>query len=517
MQEDILKRKEGENDFLYKIRLCNAKLNHEINLSWKDLRDLLGLSCSPDHLRKLSYGYKECANYISGEGTEYIQSEIKNNKIKEEAKALKEIEKDKEKIEKEIKRLESKEEKRLKVVEHEEYYIVYSGERQLKVSKEKVKEIKKAYCIDGLQVSSLCRKLNIPRRDFMLIKYAFNIVHDDVPYLDDEIENEDLDKLVDLTLEQKKNKYFLKLEEKEIANIKKEIQEYRSKDYLYNKIVDKINGISIQPNNYKIHINHSPKKRAALLDIADMHLGIVCDNYFNKYNSTIAKDRAESLTKEVIKYCAELGVSELHVSNLGDNIAGIIHESIVKESELTVDDQVDLAVKILGKMLMEFSTCGVFDKIIYSSVTGNHGRIISKKDACLEKENFEFFISWGIGLALKDRPKYSNIILETNFLDESIIYKEIEGVKIYENHGHLDKFVKMASDMAMMFNKSDEIHTAHYHHNKSEEFHSCEVFMSRSFAGTDTYAKNGRNTSKAGQRLYIYSDGQREFIHDIVF
>lgn len=55
----ILIRSKNETDFDYKVRLCVAKLNKEIDLDWIELRDYLGLDCSPDHLRKISYGYKE--------------------------------------------------------------------------------------------------------------------------------------------------------------------------------------------------------------------------------------------------------------------------------------------------------------------------------------------------------------------------------------------------------------------------------------------------------------------------
>lgn len=61
---ELLKR-ENESDFEHKMRLCNAKLNKEIDLDWIEIVQLLGLTCSSDHLRKLAYGYKECADYIS--------------------------------------------------------------------------------------------------------------------------------------------------------------------------------------------------------------------------------------------------------------------------------------------------------------------------------------------------------------------------------------------------------------------------------------------------------------------
>lgn len=54
-----LNRQQGESNFDYKVRLCVAKLNKEHDLDWSELINVLGLNCSPDHLRKLSYAYKE--------------------------------------------------------------------------------------------------------------------------------------------------------------------------------------------------------------------------------------------------------------------------------------------------------------------------------------------------------------------------------------------------------------------------------------------------------------------------
>lgn len=60
---NIIKQK-NEKDFEYKVRLCIAKLNKEIDLDWFEMVNLLHLDCSADHLRKLSYGYKEYHDFI---------------------------------------------------------------------------------------------------------------------------------------------------------------------------------------------------------------------------------------------------------------------------------------------------------------------------------------------------------------------------------------------------------------------------------------------------------------------
>ena len=56
----------NESNFEYKLRLCKAKINKEIDLDWQEIVDLLGLDISADHLRKVAYGYIEYDNYIHG-------------------------------------------------------------------------------------------------------------------------------------------------------------------------------------------------------------------------------------------------------------------------------------------------------------------------------------------------------------------------------------------------------------------------------------------------------------------
>ncbi|VIF91816.1 Phage related protein [Clostridioides difficile] len=73
--EDILKRKEESLvDYRFRIRL--AKANKEVDLDWGEIVDLLGLECSPDHCRKVSYGLKEAFDYLN--------SKIQNNSTQEE-------------------------------------------------------------------------------------------------------------------------------------------------------------------------------------------------------------------------------------------------------------------------------------------------------------------------------------------------------------------------------------------------------------------------------------------------
>jgi len=292
--------------------------------------------------------------------------------------------------------------------------------------------------------------------------------------------------------------------------MKEELNKYRKNDYVYEKLVKAISEVKFDITNYS-NRTYKASNRNALLDLADLHLGIKSVNFWNKYSVEIAKERFKKLTEEVIDIGIENNINELHVSMLGDAIAGIIHETIRLESEIDVIEQTKIVVECIGKMLIEFST--VFNKVIYADVVGNHGRVIPQKEASLDRENFENFIGWGLSLMLSG---YKNIEFEDNFYDEGIIAKRISGVLIFEAHGDCDQFAKVAGDFSMMMEKPSEIHLAHYHHEKSEEFQCVDVNICRSFCGTETYAKGKRLMAKAGQTMYIYENGKRKYAADII-
>lgn len=95
MIDTILKRKDGESDFDYKVRLCLAKLNKEIDIDWQDIVEMLNLECHRDSLRKMAYGYKEMHENIEKQKINDIESdeilnelEMKKIELLEERKKL---------------------------------------------------------------------------------------------------------------------------------------------------------------------------------------------------------------------------------------------------------------------------------------------------------------------------------------------------------------------------------------------------------------------------------------------
>lgn len=62
--------------FEKKLDLCLAKLSKQSDLDWIEIVEKLSLDCSPDHLRKLSYAYKEYNTYVEEKGLDRISKEM---------------------------------------------------------------------------------------------------------------------------------------------------------------------------------------------------------------------------------------------------------------------------------------------------------------------------------------------------------------------------------------------------------------------------------------------------------
>jgi len=63
-----LNRQDNESNFEWKLRLCKAKLNKQIDLDWQEIVDILGLNMHYDNLRKMAYGYVEFDEYLKSGG-----------------------------------------------------------------------------------------------------------------------------------------------------------------------------------------------------------------------------------------------------------------------------------------------------------------------------------------------------------------------------------------------------------------------------------------------------------------
>ena len=266
--------------------------------------------------------------------------------------------------------------------------------------------------------------------------------------------------------------------------------------------VDKLNNLPVI--KYESKDDVILDKEAVLL-LSDLHIGVDCNNYYNSYNQTIAKERLEKLLKETIDYCRSNHVKKLNILNLGDMVAGLIHTNARIEQQMDVAEQVMVAAEYISQFLNELQK-GV-SEITYRSVYDNHSRLVANKNDHIEKEQLSRIIDWFI----KERLKGTNIQFYDNDIDGGIGTLTLNnGQKMIFAHGHQDgRNSSYQNFIGLTQQWVDYICLAHYHNPASKDFQGCKVFINGSIVGTEQYAFGKRLFTKPSQKLLIFRNDSK--------
>lgn len=319
-------------------------------------------------------------------------------------------------------------------------------------------------------------------------------------YFEYKNENSFTDSEIIQRIEEKKKE--LKLEQIRIQDEKRVNNKYMRATARHDRLVETLKN---EMSNFEpLEINRTTKfinghTQASLL-ISDLHYGIECDNYWNKYNMKIANDRMMKLVDDVVYYCKCHKVSVLHIELLGDLISGFIHKTLEIENEVNVIKQVigcsELLSNCINKLANELEVINVY------ITHGNHSRAKANYKENVEVENFEYLI-WEF---LKLRVAREDVIFNESDIDETIIHYKINDEHIFGTHGHLDKVNSVAQNFATMFNgtKIKAIHCGHLHHEYTNSVNNIKVVMNSTASGVDNHSKNLRYVGNPSQTLLIY-------------
>lgn len=242
--------------------------------------------------------------------------------------------------------------------------------------------------------------------------------------------------------------------------------------------------------------------REGLLLLSDFHIGVVCENYWNKYDTDIAKKRLSYLKQRTIDICLKNDVKKLNICLLGDVISGLIHTNLRLENRENVVEQSILVVEMISEMLA--SLCTLFEVDLYY-VVGNHERISANKSESLDKENFGYFI---LEMIKYRCANLNGLTIHSNKFDDEIITFNIFDKKIVATHGNnfgrLNTYVNKLSSMIGYI--PDYVCVGHLHQSTEITCNNTELIINGSFSGTDSYAKNYGLIGKPTQKLMIFSE-----------
>lgn len=242
----------------------------------------------------------------------------------------------------------------------------------------------------------------------------------------------------------------------------------------------------------------------AIIVFSDWHYGMTTNNIFNRYDTSICRNRVRYVVEMAKRRIINNGCRKLHIVVLGDMFHGAIHTSARVASEELVCDQLMQVSEILAQAITELSSA-VDETKVYMTY-GNHCRTVQNKNDNLHRDNMERIIPWWL------RERVSGI-RGVEIVEESpneFLYLEVAGHGVCAAHGDLD-FVKSSPRLiATLFQKTqgkdvEYIILGDKHHREGFDEIGIDAWVSGSLCGTDEYANGKRLYSMPSQLLLIFN------------
>lgn len=264
-----------------------------------------------------------------------------------------------------------------------------------------------------------------------------------------------------------------------------------------------------------VPFNYSPKYTASHLSndemvicLSDLHVGIVCDNYWNQFSTNILIERLHKYLDEIRDIQKTHSCRKCYVVLGGDNISGVIHSNLRLQNNENVIKQLKLASEYIGNFINELVNMEAFEEIEVRSVAGNHSRISQNKEDHLKGEELDELIPFYLNLmfAKSDVVK----IYEESPIDSTINCFTTSGNKLfYVVHGDKDSVNKVVSDLTLMVGrKPDGIIMGHRHHNALDTVHNVKIIQCGCAVGTDIYCVDHRISGEPEQCVFITNENR---------
>lgn len=375
--------------------------------------------------------------------------------------------------------VEGQEERKPAVSDRGEYYVVSSSSHSTEITKHDLRLLKQLYCEQKLNINAVCRELDLPRRDFILIKSAFGITKDDVPYLDEDLDG-DIDTLVEESLERKKRQYFLKLQQKEVDALKAEVMKYRQRDYF----IDKIHRLVAEHEHKYTRpvVQLRPKTKSGLMlevPIVDLHLAKLAwePETGENYDSKIAEQRFMDVIYDIIERSQNYEFEQI-VFPIGndffnfDDIAGNTTRGTAQDNDSRWQKMflkgTDLLIRAID-LLSQLAPVRVFQ------IPGNHDTAVSWYAVC----NLHSWFRNDENVTVDINPKTRK-------------YVEFGQCLIGFTHGDKEKkriFGNMQVEMPEAWGRTKyrEWHMGHLHSEQVREEHGVKVRSLSSVTATDSW------------------------------
>jgi hypothetical protein len=279
-------------------------------------------------------------------------------------------------------------------------------------------------------------------------------------------------------------------------------------DELKDIILSSVHGIKPYESYYRTDISNS--ENDLLVGLNDIHFGVEIDNYWNKYNSDIAKKRLEKYLSEIISVQKLHNSENCFVFANGDLISGNTHLTIALANKENVVEQVMGVSELISWFLSELSN--YFNSVYFLVVAGNHSRL-SLKDMSPKNERLDDLIPFYVKARLQN---LHNVSVLEDHIDNTMSVIDIRGRKYLGVHGDYDNLSNILKLVEMLPDKVYSIYMGHLHHNKTDFVQGYKVLMSGSLMGVDDYCIEKRIFGKSQQLICVCDSNGVKCAYDII-
>ena len=249
-----------------------------------------------------------------------------------------------------------------------------------------------------------------------------------------------------------------------------------------------------------------------IISMTDLHTGIEIDNYFNKFNEDVLRDRLNQYLDKVFEVQLRHGSENAFVI-LSELVSGIIHNELRIENNQNLIEQFSTVTDYISQFLSELSYH--FNTVHVYVCPGNHSRISPKKEDSLKGENIDHLAIPFLEAKLQN---FSNISFHKNEIEESIAMFSVRNKTIMSSHGDKDSPSNVVQKFTLLFGiKPSIVYLGHRHSNGLTTVYDTKVVESGCLSGVDNFALNMRIKGKPSQTISVVTEKGLDCLYNVEF
>lgn len=249
-----------------------------------------------------------------------------------------------------------------------------------------------------------------------------------------------------------------------------------------------------------------------IISMTDLHTGIEINNYFNKFNEDILRNRLNKYLDKIFEVQLRHGSENAYVI-LSELVSGIIHNELRIENNQNLIEQFLTATNYISQFLSELSYR--FNEVHVYMCVGNHSRISPKKEDSLKGENIDHLALPFLEAKLQN---FKNIYCHKNDVEESIAMFSVRNNIVMSSHGDKDSPNNVVQRFTLLFGVCPSlVYLGHRHTNGLTTVYNTKVIESGTLSGTDNYALDLRLHSKPSQTISVITKHGLDCLYDVKF